>query len=158
MKIRTRMLMFSVSVSLLPLLLVGFINYVAMNRIRTDLSQKAFTEFSLNARNNLASLVRDYARITTRDRLLIEKIVEIQAYEAKKRLASAPPANPDILTTEDFLNDVNLASQLTLSEKYLSIRDSKSRMIPVSFDRQVYLTAPGIDSQAIWRQRPSCQQ
>ncbi len=145
MKIRAKMLLLSLVLSLLPMILMALVSWAAMNRIKDDVLDIAYARFEKGARQHLGSLVEDYGRVIRRDRKLVETILDIQRREVEKRLAAPPPAQPAAYQLKDYAARGAPPPGMKCDEKYQILApDGDRQPIKLSFDHQVIFAVAGV--------------
>jgi phosphoserine phosphatase RsbU/P len=130
MKIRNKLLIFAMVASLLPMVLVAGLNRLAMRRIESDVSARAYAALSEDAREYLLAIVDDYGRIMRREGVAVALALQYQVQSAEASLAQ-PPADPKapLLTSEDFQRRDPRIGPLVTGEDY--IRYDAGRVLPM---------------------------
>jgi phosphoserine phosphatase RsbU/P len=137
MKIRNKLLILTMLVSLLPMTLIAGLNRLAMRRIETDVSARAYAALSEDARDYLMTIVDDYGRIMRRDGIAIALALECQTQAAERAFAKpTPPHDSPYFISQDFQAGDARIGKLVTSEDYVVYEGDRVVEMPVSMKHQ----------------------
>lgn len=137
MKIRNKLLILAMIVSLLPMILIAGLNRLAMRRIEAEVSARAFAALSEDARDYLMTLVDDYGRIMLRDGTAIALALECQVRAAEQAFAGPAPADDTpYFISQDFLAGDARVGELVTSQEHITLVQGQVVPMEVSMTHQ----------------------
>ncbi|MHC4294578.1 MAG: SpoIIE family protein phosphatase [Planctomycetota bacterium] len=149
MKIREKRMVLLIVIALVPAVLVLFFSRRSMLRTGDYLGDQMREILIEDAELYLQTLVDDFSQLTQRDKIAIELALARQAQEVERRLAAAPPEEPELFFSHEYDNETRLPRDMQLTDKYRKIVDGKEVRIPLSFDQQVFFVVEGAEGEAV---------
>ncbi|MDX2479321.1 MAG: SpoIIE family protein phosphatase [Desulfuromusa sp.] len=150
MKIRTRLLILLLLITLVPLILSTIFHSYSALRLSHDLTSDTREQLQKNAFTLLHTLVDEYGQILKRDETQILLALQLQAREVERLLASPSKTNLPIYFSEDFDHHASRPEGLTPSTKHFRPdQDGDLQAIPVTYQQQVVFLTKGIERQAV---------
>ena len=148
MSVRWKFLIFFMTFSLAPLLvvtLVGQRGIVRMGETITGLAIKNRTEI---VSKELQQTATDYAKILGREKEVLELTLRIIARDAERFLSEPPQGAAKVYFADDYDNPAKAPKDIEFSHKHMKgAADEGTEPMVVSFGHQVFLVQPGSD----WR-------
>jgi sigma-B regulation protein RsbU (phosphoserine phosphatase) len=149
MRIRWKLLLLLVTISLGPLAVALWVGRNAATSLADDLATGTREALVEDAERFLLHTVQDQGRHLLREGEMLDHNLRIQAREVERCLADAPPSTPEIHFVEDFETEGRLA-ELVLSDRYVRVAEDGTRVpMPVSYAHQSFLLAPGVDRKEV---------
>jgi sigma-B regulation protein RsbU (phosphoserine phosphatase) len=150
MKIRTKLLILLLLISLGPLIAASVLHRVAMRRLGSRLASGRREILIDRARRHLRQVVDEYARTIARDEKALTLALTIQAREVERRLVAPPPPSPVLFFGEDYDRGMNRPPGMKTSETHLRmLPDGRRAPIPVTYQQQVCILAGGVSREAV---------
>ena len=148
MSVRWKFLIFFMTFSLAPLLvvtLVGQRGIVRMGETITGLAKKSRTEI---VSRELKQTARDYAKILGREKEILELTLRIIARDAERFLSEPPQGAAKVYFADDYDYPAKAPKDIEFSHKHIrGVAGEGTEPMVVSFGHQVFLVRPGAD----WR-------
>ncbi|MFA9434399.1 MAG: PDC sensor domain-containing protein, partial [Deltaproteobacteria bacterium] len=148
MSVRWKFLIFFMTFSLAPLLvvtLVGQRGIVRMGETISGFAKKNRTEI---VSRELQQTATDYAKILGREKEVLELTLRIIARDAERFLSEPPKGAAKVYFAEDYDNPAKAPGDIVFSHKHMKgAADEGTEPMVVSFGHQVFLVRPGAD----WR-------
>jgi sigma-B regulation protein RsbU (phosphoserine phosphatase) len=149
-RIRTKLLVLLLGITLLPLVFITWIDYRTLRDLGTTLAAQAHKGLAKQAREQLALTADNYALLIQRQNEVMELLVARQAREVEL-LLSAPragvPFDAPVFDTDIDRADPRVA--LMPSHKHLRTGDAGTgTAVPVSYDTQAFRLPTGRDADA----------
>ncbi len=135
MKIRNKLTILLVSVTLVPLIVVTYFHHSSMHDLGNEVALRTKLILTRNEKASLLKTVDDYNRIIQKQKSIMECAVRIQAREVEQCLARAPAAANRILFPEDFQPGEPLHDSMKLAYKHIR-ETQKAGLSPVRADYQ----------------------
>jgi sigma-B regulation protein RsbU (phosphoserine phosphatase) len=145
MRIRWKLLILLLALSLLPLGVALWFGQVAARRLGEELATGTRERLSSDAKRQLLQTVRDHGKLLRRGAEMLAHNVRIQARAVECCLAAEPPDTPEVHIAADFEAG---GSMLGLKESEQHARTTAGgRTIPmaVSYEQESFVLAPGVD-------------
>ncbi len=150
MRIRWKLLILLLAISLAPLIVSAALHRLSMLGLGDHLASGTRKVLTETARRHLQVLVDDYGRILDRDKNVLELVLNLQAREVERGLAAAPPPAPRVFFSRDYDEGVNLPEGMVLLEEYRQTApDGKLIPMPVTYQQQVCFLVRGLDRKDI---------
>ncbi len=150
MKIRSRLLRYGLLIALLPMLVVVLFHRDMLARLDERIGQVAYQSLTRNARSYLQTVVEDYGRVGALSKRNVESLLQWQAREVEARLAGlgADDASPMYLSADYDAGHV--PAETTDLHKFMRYGDDgRWSPIPLTFEHQVYVRAPGARGEKV---------
>ncbi len=149
MRIRRKLLVLLLAISLLPLLIVGLYDFRNARNLALRLTSRG-NEIVINRfSSQLRQLTRQSAAIIHQQKGLVELSLKIQALEAERYLAAPPPLSPRVYFDHRYDSGENPPPGIMPSPKHLRTnKDSPSSPLSVSYGEQVIRLAPGVAAKS----------
>jgi len=147
-RIRGKLMILLLAVSILPLFLAAVIGQVSTRRVGFGLAGDTREALADRARRLLLQTAEADAAMFRRDVETLTTAVLIQAREVARALATPAPllGAPEPRTADDYDAGRNLPDDFGQHADYKRLLpDGTSEPIPVSFEDQVFYLAPGTD-------------
>jgi len=149
MRIRWKLLILLLTISLAPLAVALWFGRQAATRLGNDLAAGTRAALAGDAERFLLQSVLDHGKLLLREDGTLEHNLRIQAREVERCLASAPPSSCEIHFADDFESESPLAD-LIPSDKHVRVTsDGTTVPIPVSYAHQSFWLAPGVDQREV---------
>lgn len=151
MRIRTKLLILLLAITVVPLLVLGGIRVYSSLELGRDLAIRQSTTLVEQARTLMTVIAEDHARVLLRERQLLETSLKYQALAARSRLLGPVPRDPDPVL---FDTDIDLKSQSLRLRKlrsrcsWLGQMTAKGEVVDC-VDKQVFQLAPGLPREAV---------
>ena len=147
MRIRWKLLILLLAIALVPLLFLAWSSQTAVDRLGDSLAMRVGERATLRGMDQLRQLVDSRAELFGRETTTLELALAWQAREVERALALDHPVEPEsILWSFDFDLEVDLGGDFDLSERHKRAGpDGEPVATLVTYRRQVFLTAPGVD-------------
>jgi sigma-B regulation protein RsbU (phosphoserine phosphatase) len=148
MSVRWKFLIFFMTFSLAPLLVVTIVGQRGILRMGETISGLAKKNRTEIVSKELQQTATDYAKILGREKEVLELTLRIIARDAERFLSEPPQAAAKVYFADDYDNPAKAPGDLVTSRKH--VRDAAgtgTEPILVSFGHQVFLVRPGAD----WR-------
>ncbi len=149
MKIREKLLIVLIVVSVAPLVVLFAVHSSSMARTSEATAGRMRQSLLDDATVYLCTVVEDFAGFVDRDMLSMELILSQQAGEVERRLAEPPPADPVVHYCREYDRPDPDIKGLVELPKYQKLVNGKSVPLPVTFDEQVFFIAEGNDVDAV---------
>ncbi len=150
MRIRAKLLLLLLSITLIPLVAVTLLANRATYRLGKQVGTGAREALVRRAEQRLRLLVKSKAELLGREGKLIELALRLQATEVERRLRSADVPEIRTFYSEDFDRGVYPPSNLTTSQQYAQVLESGDRKpIPMTLSDQGFKLAPGVSEHAV---------
>jgi sigma-B regulation protein RsbU (phosphoserine phosphatase) len=150
MPIRRKLLILLLVIALVPTITAAVLHRVWTRRLGGTLCAGTREALEENARYHLQVLVDDYRRLLNRDQRILELAVTQQAQEAERRLAAEPPQDAALFLSQDYDAGPRTPPGLQPSKKHFRAdADGDLQPIPVSYEAQVTVLAPGVERQSV---------
>ena len=148
MSVRWKFLIFFMTFSLAPLLVVTLIGQrgiVRMGETISSLAEKNRTEI---VSRELQQTATDYAKILGREKEVLELTLRIIARDAERFLSEPPQGAAKVYFADDYDNPAKAPKDIEFSHKHIrGAAGEGTEPMVVSFGHQVFLVRPGAD----WR-------
>ncbi len=144
MRIRWKLLILLLAISLLPLGAALWFGEAAARKLGAELATGTRERLSSDAKRQLLQTVRDHGKLLRRGAETLAHNVRIQARMVEACLAADPPDAPEIHFTADF-EAGGVFGELPPSEKHTRTADDGGTIpMGVSYEHQNFLLAPGV--------------
>jgi len=151
MRIRSKLLILLLAMSLTPLVVSTLANGLAMRKLGRTLASQRGEILIDRAKRVVVQAVKAFGDAADQDRVLLEQAVAIQAREATRALAGPVPPQRHHLYAEQFDQQRDLPEDTKASSAHLSFDDDRDvweRML-VAYSDQAYVVAPGVSQGAV---------
>ncbi|MBU0617411.1 MAG: SpoIIE family protein phosphatase [Planctomycetes bacterium] len=149
MRIRWKLLILLLVISLLPLGAALWFGEAAARRLGEELAAGTREQLSSDAKRYLLQTVRDHGKLLRRGAETLAHNVRIQAGAVERSLAADPPDSPEIHFAADFETGGSLG-ELARSEKHVqTTADGRTIPMAVSYQHQSILLAPGVEEAEV---------
>ncbi len=150
MKIRWKLLILLLCISLAPLIVASGLHRVSARRLGNHLASGTREVLVDSARRYLQRAVQDYGRILHHNKEALELALNIQGREVERRLAAQPPAASDLLWWKDYDAGIGLPEDMAASAKHFSAGpDGELIPMQVTYSQQVYFLVKGTAPEAV---------
>jgi len=150
MKIRKKLMILLLGIALVPLVAASVLDRVATRKLGHHLAGQTREILTEQAQYRLRRLVHDFGRILRRDQLLLESAVRIQAQAIELRLGRPAPPSPRVFLAADIDANTRVPEGLAPSARHAYYDSAgKRRLMPVSYEAQAYVLAPGVNATAV---------
>ena len=150
MSIRWKLLALLLAIALVPLVFVAVLDRHGMWTLGEDLARNARESLSQRTSEQLQQLIRNQAALARQQRAALEHTLRAQARAVEKRLARPPPAAERLFWTGDYDRGTDPPPGLAPSDKhYRFVEGERGVPIPVTYDEQVIVLAPGVAREAV---------
>lgn len=148
MRIRVKLLVLLLAISLVPLGLIGAIGHSSTWRMGHQLADRTRDVLIQDAGRQLRQVVDDHAALLNRDSQLIELIVRTQVREVERALAG--PGSDDGILYSNELDAGDVPADFKEAPRYFLL-DSQDRPRPIlhSTERPIFTAAPGVDRAGV---------
>jgi sigma-B regulation protein RsbU (phosphoserine phosphatase) len=136
MRIRWKLLLVLLFISLTPVLVLRWIGANSMRELGTDLAESTREALIRRTGLELRTLVEEHARILRQQRDLVEMMLQVQASELEKRLAGASSTEPGRTGLNRFGSDTQI------SDGPRQRPGAMGRSLTVSYREQTVLRQP----------------
>ncbi len=144
MKIRWKLLLLLLAVSLGPIVAIHSQQYIGMKELAHDLGLGARDKIIERAGQQLQLLAYDAGTLVRREAETIRSVLLTQAYEVEQALAVVPENPQPVFWTALFDTSNESVPGITTSPRYYKINEQGVQTpLPISYDAQVFLLAPG---------------
>lgn len=144
MRIRWKLLIVLLSISLVPILFMRWNGQRSMKNMGNDLAKRTRDVLSLRTSSELKNLVEEHATILRRERDLLEMALQVQASELEKRFA-VEPIQSEIGNFDKMDAPGTIQIETWPSTKHLRVHGRmQSRPLYVSYKDQTYLNPSSI--------------
>ncbi len=145
MRIRTKMLVLLLLVTLLPAGTAALLYRTAMLRLGSGLAAGAKQTQTASASGLLRQTVLDYGRIIRKDRAALEQAVRAQAREVERCLALTPTGHPHFYLNADYSVPGRQPGDLRPSDRHFRLGSDGQRVpVEISYSEQVYFVVAGV--------------
>lgn len=146
MRIRTKLLILLLAITVVPLLVLGGIRVYSSLELGRDLAMRQSVTLIEQARTLMTIVAEDHARTLLRERQLLEVSLKFQAQAARSRLLGPVPRDPEPVL---FDTDIDLKAQSLRLRKlrsrcsWLGQMTAKGETVEC-VDKQIIQLAPGL--------------
>ncbi len=150
MKIRTKLLILLLLISLLPLTLSMINHSISSLRLSNKLTNDTREQLQENANTLLLTLMDEYGQILKRDTAQVLLALHLQAREVERLLANPPANNFPIYFSEEFEHPSSQPEGLNLSTQHFR-PGAKGDLhpIPVTYQQQVVFLPAGVKQTTV---------
>lgn len=140
MKIRWKLLLVMLSISLVPMIFMLWYGQRGMRNLGDELATRTRDTLIQRAHMELKVLVEDHAQILQRERDLIELALKVQASEIEKRVSGARGTDFEFETGHDSMSRSNRKA-FQRSTRHFRVMGRRRRIMPlfISYEEQSYL-------------------
>ncbi|HTT08549.1 MAG TPA: SpoIIE family protein phosphatase [Gammaproteobacteria bacterium] len=141
LRIRTKLLLLLLAIALVPLTVIGWLDYRALRSLGIDLaaqSQKALTE---RAQQELSQTTVSDALLIQRQREILELLIRDQAREVETRLALPPTGIPG--TPDRVIFDTDLDAGKVPPDRTEPMPGANGGAMPITYKSQIFRIPPG---------------
>ena len=150
MSVRWKFLIFFMTCSLAPLLVVTLVGQRGILQMGETISGLAIESRTAIVSRELQQTAEDYAKILGREKEILELTVRIIARDAQRFLSETPKGSPKVYFAGDYENPDRAPKDLISSPRHLrSVASGKTEPMPVSYGHQVFFIKPGIDKRLV---------
>ncbi|MFH1746624.1 MAG: SpoIIE family protein phosphatase [Planctomycetota bacterium] len=149
MRIRWKLLILLLTISLVPLGIAIWIGQDAGRSLGNDLAAEVRASLQDDAQRILLQTVHDQSKLLVRAGALTEHNLRIQAREVERCLAAPVPAAAELHFVEEFESDDELPGLLTSDKHARSAADGARIPMRISLEHQNYILAPGVARAAV---------
>lgn len=150
MGIRWKLLIMLLALALIPLFTVTLLYNRLTLRIGRELGERARDTLIAGAEEQLRTFVNAQAAQLGRERTILQLMIQLQAREVERLLASEPAAPEKVYFAEQYDDPAAAPEGLITTPRYIKIRDDgQPAPLPISLDQQVFKLAPGVDRKDV---------
>jgi len=149
MRIRWKLLILLLAISLIPLVVVTYFANQSTYRLGKDIGTRTRRVLTERAAERLQLFVDDQAALVGRDGQLIAMSVRLQANAVEKALAAEPPKVDRVYFSDDYDTPGKSPDTVPSSKHIRADEDGTIRLMPVSYNQQVFKLAPGVDMESV---------
>ncbi len=147
MRIRSKLLIALTVIAIAPLLVAAIVGQLSTRSLGYQLADDSADASVAQATEQLQQIARDQATILRGRSLALLLSIELQCDAARDALTSSPPGGAVARAArEDFDQGRNPPPGLAPNPRYTVVRDGTLVPLPVSFEHQAYVPAPGVDT------------
>lgn len=151
MKIRTKLLLLLLVLSLLPLLVLGLISRRAMLSLGSDLAARSHASLEESARSELLEMLRERSALARRRVELLELALADQAAGVERALLREPdPELPVFFTTPGGFGEPG--GRVLETSAPLRFEAAGAEPLAVSLDHPTFDLAPGVSAESVSRE------
>ena len=146
MRIQTKLLIILLTISVIPLTLLGVIRIRNSLELGRDLTARQGTALIEQARRLMSVIADDHARTLHRERQLLEATLKYQALAARTRLLGPVPVDPDPVLFDSELDQMKESLRLRKLRSrcaWLGLPAAKEDKVEC-VDKQIFQLAPGL--------------
>ncbi len=150
MKIRDKLTILLVSVTLIPLIVVTYFHHSSMHDLGDDIAFRTKSILTRNEKAYLLKTVDDYSQIIQKQKRLMESAARIQAREVEQCLANPSTSSGDVHFLQDFRPGQELHQSTKLTYKH--IRETRKSGIPavrVNYQHQLFILPEDTGRQSL---------
>jgi len=145
MKIRGKLLILLLLISLVPLIVGVMLHRISMFRLGEHLSQGIREMATENAYRSLQKIVKDYEEILQVNKKTLEMTIMVQALEVEKKLALKAEGVSEKLSLGQYGFDESIPAGIKPFFDYMEEGpDGKKTPMPIDYRRQGYFLAGGV--------------
>ena len=149
MRIRWKLLILLLTISLVPLFFVALLDHNSILRLGDDLAANARDALKERTATHLQQLIHDHAALLRRQRESLEHTVRAQARQVEQRLAAEPGKGRSFFN-EDYESEQTSPPDMAPSDQHFRFAEgAKGTPIAVSFREQVCVLAPGVSRESV---------
>jgi sigma-B regulation protein RsbU (phosphoserine phosphatase) len=140
MKIRDKLTILLVSVTLVPLIVVTYFHHSSMHDLGDEVAEKTKNLLTRNEKAYLLKTVDDYSQIIQKQKRMMESAIRVQAREVEQCLARDPSTPGPVHFSQDFQPGKPLHPSMKLAYKH--IRETEKAGIPpvqVNYRHQLFI-------------------
>lgn len=149
MRFFPKLLLLLTAIALAPLSAVTLYEWMATQRLSSDISAHAGVLLTREATATLVQAVENYARLVKEQTRTIETIVAVQAREMEKLLAEGPPAAPEVYFSEAY-DQGAVPGLVAAPQRYDRVGDD-GNVTPgrISLEHAEFKLAPDVDRETV---------
>ncbi len=140
MKIRWKLLILLLAISLIPLVVSGVVHRRLARGMGDRLSSERREILASHARDTLQRVLDEFNLSVRRDEIIIELSVAVQARAVEARLAGDVPPNRPLLHADDFDQGLNMPADAVASPRHLG----EQGPMTMAFSDQAYFVVGGV--------------
>ncbi|EGY23907.1 HAMP domain protein [Desulfovibrio sp. A2] len=150
MRIRTKLLVLLLAITVIPLLVLGGIRVHSSLELGQDLARRQTGTLIEQARTLMTVIAEDHAHTLQRERQLLETALRFQTLAARARLRGPVPRDPDpVLFDTDISQKSGSLRLRKLRTRCAWLGQAPPKAGPVEcVDKQVFHLAPGLTREA----------
>ncbi len=150
MRIRKKLLLLLLTISLVPVILAGVLNRSTMYRVSTTMASGTRDYLVGQAKSHLQTLVNWHGRMLERQRKTIQLMVTHQARAVENKLRLRPKATRRLYLASDYDRGDDLPPGMVASKQHMR-KDDNGKLSPVqiTYDEQVYFLPKGVNAAAV---------
>ncbi len=152
MRIRRKLLVLLLAISLLPLMIVGLYDFRSSRNLAVRLTSRGSEIVTERFSRQLRQLTEHSAETIHQQKGAVELSLKIQALEAERYLAEPPLLSPRVFLDSQYDSGEKTPPGLIPSPKHLRTgKDGQSLPLPVTYREQVIRLAPGVSAKSVRR-------
>ncbi|NLX14609.1 MAG: SpoIIE family protein phosphatase [Phycisphaerales bacterium] len=145
MNIRWKLMIVLLTISLIPLSAVTLLYNRLTLRVGEELGERARDKLITQAEDQLRTFVNTQAAEIGRHGTIIQLILQLQAREVERWLASEPTDQEKVYWSEHYDDPATAPELGTVPRHLITQGDGHSVLLPISLDQQVFKLATGVD-------------